>query len=407
MKKVELLAPAGSLEKLKFACIYGADAVYMGGNYFSLRASGKNFTREEMTEGIEFAHNLGKKAYVTVNIYPHNEDLENLPDYLKFLEEIKADAVLISDIGVFMTAKQVAPNLPIHISTQANVTNYAAALAWEKLGAKRVVLARELSLNEIKEIHRKTKIPLEIFIHGAMCVSMSGRCLISSYLTGRDSNRGNCAQPCRWEYELTEKNRPDEKFSVTENERGSYFFNSKDLSLLPHLREVIESGAESLKIEGRMKSANYVATVVRAYRQAIDAYYQNPKNFEVKKEWLKEVENISHRPYWSGFFTGEGKTGGEIYSTSSYEQGAEFLGIVTSYDKTNKRVTAEQRGKLSKGEIIEIMQPKGEIVACRAEDLRNAEGKSVENTPHAKEIFSFACEKDVEPYSIIRRNFLQ
>ena len=404
MKKAELLAPAGSLEKLKIAFLYGADAVYMGGNYFSLRAFAKNFTEDEMREGIEYAHNLGKKVYVTVNIYPHNEDLKNLPEYLRFLEEIRADAVLISDMGVFMTAKQVAPNFPIHISTQANVTNYAAALAWENLGAKRIVLARELSLKEIVEIRKKTKIPLEIFVHGAMCVSMSGRCLISSYLTGRDSNRGNCAQPCRWNYELTEKNRPGERYSVTEDERGTYFFNSKDLSLLPHLKEVIESGAQSLKIEGRMKSANYVATIVRAYRQAIDAYYQDPENFAVKEEWLKEVEKVSHRPYWTGFFTGEGKTGGEIYSTSSYEQGAEFLGVVLSYDKANKRVTAEQRGKLLIGETIEIMQPKGEILTCKVKDLRDFEGESVESTPHAKEIFSFICDKEIEPYSIIRRN---
>ena len=403
MKKVELLSPAGSLEKLKFACLYGADAVYLGGNVFSLRAMSKNFTPEEMEEGIEFAHSLGKKAYIAVNIYPHNEDLENLPKYLKFLEEIKADAVLISDLGVFMTAKQVAPKLPIHISTQANVTNYAAALAWEKLGAERIVLARELSLKEITEIREKTKIPLEIFVHGAMCVSMSGRCLISSYLAERDSNRGNCAQPCRWNYELIEKNRPNENFSVTEDERGTYFFNSKDLCLLPHLKEVIESGAESLKIEGRMKSAGYVATVTRAYRQAIDAYYNDPENFSVKEKWLKEVEKVSHRPYWSGFFLGNGKTGGQIYSTSSYKQDAEFLGVVKSYDEQNKRAVAEQRGRLLNGETLEIMQPKGEVFSLKIAGLRDSEGKSIENTPHAKEIFSFSAEKAIEPYSIIRR----
>lgn len=403
MKKAELLAPAGSLEKLKAACLYGADAVYMGGDYFSLRALGKNFSRDEMVEGIEFAHSLGKKAYITVNIYPHNKDLEGLPDYLKFLEEINADAILVSDLGVFMTAKKIVPKLPTHISTQANVTNYAAVQAWENLGAERVVLARELSLDEILEIRKQSKIPLEIFIHGAMCVSMSGRCLISSYMTGRDSNRGNCAQPCRWNYDLVEKTRPNEYFSVTEDERGTYFFNSKDLCLMPHLKEVIESGVESLKIEGRMKSVNYVATVVRAYRQAIDAYYDDPENFAVKKEWLKEVEKVSHRPYWSGFFTGEGKTGGQIYSTSSYEQGAEFLGVVTSYDKAGARVTAEQRGRLIEGETVEIMQPKGDVVSFAISDLRNLEGEKIENTPHAKEIYTFACNREIEPYSIIRR----
>ena len=403
MKKVELLSPAGSLEKLKTAIIYGADAVYMGGNAFSLRALGKNFTADEMKEGVAFAHSRGKKAYVTVNIYPHNEDLNGLADYLKFLEEIKADAILVSDLGIFYEAKKIAPKLPVHISTQANITNYAAANAWGDMGAERVVLARELSLNEIKEIREKTNIALEIFVHGAMCVSMSGRCLISSYLTGRDSNRGNCAQPCRWNYELVEKNSSCESFPVTEDERGTYFFNSKDLCLLPYIKEVIESGAASLKIEGRMKSANYVATVTRAYRKAIDAYYENPENFTVKDEWLKEVEKVSHRPYWSGFFKGDGKTGGEIYTTSSYEQSAEFLGVAVSYDKESKRATIEQRGRLEIGETIEIMQPKGEIFSCAAKDLRNADGEQIENTPHPKEVFSFYSEREIEPYSIIRR----
>lgn len=403
MKKVELLAPAGSLEKLKTAIIYGADAVYMGGSAFSLRALGKNFSADEMREGVEFAHSRGKKAYVTVNIYPHNEDLTGLEDYLKFLEEIKADAILVSDLGIFSAAKKIAPKLPVHISTQANITNYAAAKAWEDMGAERVVLARELSLKEIKEIREKTNIAIEIFVHGAMCVSMSGRCLISSYLTGRDSNRGNCAQPCRWNYELVEKNSSGESFPVTEDKRGTYFFNSKDLCLLPYIKEVIESGAESLKIEGRMKSANYVATITRAYRKAIDAYYENPESFTVKEEWLKEVEKVSHRPYWSGFFKGKGKTGGEIYTTSSYEQSAEFLGVAVSYDKENKRAMVEQRGRLIEGETIEIMQPNGGIFSCAASDLRNFSGEKIENTPHPKEIFSFYSEKNIEPYSIVRR----
>lgn len=403
MKKVELLAPAGSLEKLKAAIIYGADAVYMGGSAFSLRALGKNFTPEEMKEGIEFAHNFGKKAYITVNIYPHNEDLEGLSDYLKFLEEIKADAILVSDLGIFYAAKKNAPKLPIHISTQANVTNYAAANAWRDMGAERVVLARELSLNEIKEIREKTNVALEIFVHGAMCVSMSGRCLISSYLTGRDSNRGNCAQPCRWNFELIEKNSSGESFLVTEDERGTYFFNSKDLCLLPYIKEVIESGAQSLKIEGRMKSVNYVATITRAYRKAIDAYYENPENFTVKDEWLKEVEKVSHRPYWSGFFENDGKIGGQIYTTSSYEQSAEFLGVALSYDAETKRATIEQRGRLVEGETVEIMQPNGEIFSVAAKDLRDVKGEKIGSTPHPKEIFSFYVGRAVESYSVIRR----
>ena len=334
MEKVELLAPAGNLEKLKAAIIYGADAVYMGGKDFSLRALGKNFSDEELKEGIEFAHSYGKKAYITLNIYPHNEDMERLPNFVRLLEDVGADAVLVSDLGVFMTVREIAPNLPIHISTQANITNYATVSAWEKLGAKRVVLARELSKEEISDIRKRTPLPLEIFVHGAMCVSYSGRCLISAYLTGRDSNRGNCAQSCRWNYELIEKNRPNEKFPVAEDERGTYFFNSRDLCLLPYIKDVIETGAASLKIEGRMKSVNYVATVVRAYRLAIDAYYKDKENFCVMDEWLQEVEKVSHRPYWSGFFFGDGKTGGQVYGTPLMNKARsfwEFCSLTTTF----------------------------------------------------------------------------
>ncbi|MBR3623559.1 MAG: U32 family peptidase [Selenomonadaceae bacterium] len=403
MEKVELLAPAGNLEKLKAAIIYGADAVYLGGKDFSLRALGKNFSDEELKEGIEFVHSYGKKAYVTLNIYPHNDDMKRLPNFVRFLANVGVDAVLVSDLGIFMMVREIAPELSIHISTQANVTNYAAVAAWEKLGAKRVVLARELSKDEISDIRKRTPLPLEIFVHGAMCVSYSGRCLISAYLTGRDSNRGNCAQSCRWNYELIEKNRPDESFPVAEDERGTYFFNSKDLCLLPYIKDAIETGVASLKIEGRMKSVNYVATVVRAYRLAIDAYYKDKENFFIREEWLQEVEKVSHRPYWSGFFFGDGKIGGQVYGTSSYEQGADFLGVLLSYDKTSKRATIEQRGCLTEGEKIEILQPKGEVLSVAVRDLRNDEGEKIERTPHPKEIFSFALDKNAKKFSIIRR----
>ncbi|MBR4695129.1 MAG: U32 family peptidase, partial [Selenomonadaceae bacterium] len=271
MKKPELLAPAGNMEKLKMALLYGADAVYLGGKSFGLRALGGNFSREEMEEGISFAHGMGKKAYVTVNIFPHNSDLEGLPDYLHFLSEAGADALLIADLGAFLMAREMVPELPIHVSTQANATNWAAVDGWRKLGASRVVLARELSLQEIREIREKCPVELELFVHGAMCISYSGRCLMSNYFTGRDANRGNCAQACRWSYRLVEEKRPGQYIPVAEDERGTYIFNSKDLCLLPHLKEVLLSGVDSLKIEGRMKSVHYVASVVKAYREAIDA----------------------------------------------------------------------------------------------------------------------------------------
>lgn len=286
MKKPELLAPAGNMEKLKMALLYGADAVYLGGKAFGLRAFGGNFTNEELQEAVDFAHKLGKKIYVTVNIFPHNSDIAKLPAYLTFLNEIKVDAILVADLGVFTLAKEYAPDVELHISTQANNTNWAAVNAWAELGARRVVLAREMSLEEIKEIREKCSVELEMFVHGAMCISYSGRCLMSNYLTGRDANRGSCAQPCRWNYALVEEKRPGQYFPVLEDERGTYIFNSKDMCLLPYLPDVIASGVDSLKIEGRMKSVHYAASVVKAYREAIDSYFAAPEQFEVKKEWV-------------------------------------------------------------------------------------------------------------------------
>ena len=275
MKKPELLAPAGTLEKLKMAVLYGADAVYLGGKSFGLRALGGNFSREELAEGTEFAHAHGCKVYVTVNIYPHDGDLAGLPEYLRDLEAIGVDALLVADLGVFSIAREKVPNLPLHVSTQANTVNSAAVKAWQALGAQRVVLARELSIAEIAAIRKAVPVELEMFVHGAMCISMSGRCLLSNYFTGRDSNRGACAQSCRWRYALVEETRPGQYFPIEEDERGTYILNSKDLCLLPHLSELIKSGVDSLKIEGRMKSVHYVASVTKAYRMAIDRYFEN------------------------------------------------------------------------------------------------------------------------------------
>ena len=302
---MELLAPAGNMEKLKIAFLYGADAAYLGGTSFSLRAFSDNFTPEEMKEAVDYAHSLGKKIYVTVNIFPSGKDYKELPGYLRYLEKIKADAVLIADPGIFRLCREVAPALPIHVSTQANTTNWSAVQFWEECGAERVVLAREVSLADAKEISANVDIELEGFVHGAMCISYSGRCLLSNYFTkDRDSNHGECVQCCRFKYSLVEEKRPGEYFPVMEDERGTYIFNSKDLCMLRHLPDLYDAGFASLKVEGRMKSLHYVATVVKVYREAMDAYEADPEHFTVKEEWVEELEKISHRPYTTGFYYG-------------------------------------------------------------------------------------------------------
>jgi len=305
MKRMELLAPAGNMEKLKIAFLYGADAAYLGGTSFSLRAFSDNFTPEEMKEAVDYAHSLGKKIYVTVNIFSSGKDYKELPGYLRYLEKIKADAVLIADPGIFRLCREVAPALPIHVSTQANTTNWSAVQFWKECGAERVVLAREVSLADAKEISANVDIELEGFVHGAMCISYSGRCLLSNYFTrDRDSNHGECVQCCRFKYSLVEEKRPGEYFPVMEDERGTYIFNSKDLCMLRHLPDLYDAGFASLKVEGRMKSLHYVATVVKVYREAMDAYEADPEHFTAKEEWVEELEKISHRPYTTGFYYG-------------------------------------------------------------------------------------------------------
>ena len=406
MKKPELLAPAGNMEKLKMALLYGADAVYLGGKAFGLRAFGGNFTNEELQEAVDFAHKLGKKIYVTVNIFPHNSDIAKLPVYLTFLNEIKVDAILVADLGVFTLAKEYAPDVELHISTQANNTNWAAVNAWGELGASRVVLAREMSLEEIKEIREKCSVELEMFVHGAMCISYSGRCLMSNYLTGRDANRGSCAQPCRWNYALVEEKRPGQYFPVLEDERGTYIFNSKDMCLLPYLPDVITSGVDSLKIEGRMKSVHYAASVVKAYREAIDSYFAAPEQFEVKKEWVEELDKVSHRAYTTGFYYGRPTEKDQIYGTSSYTQTSDFVGLVLDYDEKTGFATVEQRNNMKVGQEIEIFQPHLAGYRQILQEMYNDEGESIQVAPHPQQIVKIRMDRPVEPYGILRRDIV-
>ena len=380
MKKPELLAPAGSLAKLKYAVMYGADAVYIGGEAFSLRVAAKNFTADEIKEGIDFAHKRGAKVYITANIIPHNSDLEKFPDFVREVADIGADAIIVSDLGTFSVVRSVAPNLDVHISTQANNTNYASANMWHAMGAKRVILARDLSFKEIREIRDKTDPQLEIecFVHGAMCVSYSGRCLLSNYLTHRDSNRGACSHPCRWKYYLMEEKRPGEYMPVFENERGTFIFNSKDLCMIEHIPQLIDSGITSFKIEGRVKNELYVATVVKAYRQAIDAYFENPENYTVDKEILNELEKVSHREYTSGFYFGKPTEEQQLYTSNTYIQEYGIVGVVRSWDKESKTAVIEQRNKFEQGDTLEVLTPVGENFTITASDMKDENGEPID-----------------------------
>ncbi len=404
MMKPELLAPAGNMEKMKMALLYGADAVYLGGKAFGLRAFGGNFSQEELAEAVKFAHNLGKKVYVTVNIFPHNSDIAKLPEYLAFLDSIRVDAILVADLGIFTMAKEYAPHVELHISTQANNTNWAAVNAWADLGASRVVLAREMSLAEIHEIREKCSVELEMFVHGAMCISYSGRCLMSNYMAGRDANRGSCAQPCRWNYALVEEKRPGQYFPVMEDERGTYIFNSKDMCLLPYLPDVIQSGVNSLKIEGRMKSVHYAASVVKAYREAIDSYFESPEKFQIKQEWLEELDKVSHRAYTTGFYYGRPTEKDQIYGSSSYTQTSDFVGLVLDYDAATGFATVEQRNNMKKGQEIEIFQPKLPGYRQILSEMYNDLGEAIDVAPHPQQIVKIRMEQPVEPYAILRRD---
>ena len=401
LQKPELLAPAGNMEKLRMALLYGADAVYLGGKMFGLRAFASNFSTDEMKEAVAFAHSLHKKVYVTVNIFAHNEDISALPEYLRSLQETGADALLISDLGVWSVARETVPAMPLHVSTQANTTNWAAVKAWENLGASRVVLARELSFAEMKEIRSKTEVELEAFVHGAMCISYSGRCWLSSYLTGRDGNRGACAQVCRWEFSLTEANRPGQRFDVAGDERGTYIMNSKDLCLLPYLPRLMEAGICSFKIEGRMKSAHYAASVARVYRRAIDACWADPEQYTVQPEWLEELEKVSHRPYTAGFALGKPDAAAQQYETSAYLQTHEFTGLVRNWH--NGRLTVEQRNNMKAGETLEVFCPDGSLQTLTLQEMRNADGEEITVAPHAQMIFTCKAETEIPDNAILRR----
>ena len=404
--KPELLAPAGSMEKGRMALLYGADAIYLGGKLFSLRAFANNFSLEEIAEITAYAHELKKKVYVTINIFGHNEDLDQLPEYLLALEKAQVDALLISDLGIWMTARQVVPNLPLHVSTQANTCNYAAVKGWTELGAARVVLARELSLKEIARIHQECPVELEAFVHGAMCISYSGRCLLSAYLTGRDGNRGACTQACRWEYNmyaLEEQKRPGEYFQMQEDEHGTYVMNSKDLCLIEYLPELMQAGVCSFKIEGRMKSVHYVATVVSVYRKAIDAAFADPEHYSVPQEWITELNKVSHRQYTTGFAITKPDRNAQVYTSSKYEQTHDFVGIVLSYDEAQGRAYFEQRNNVKAGEQLELLMPDGTLMPFVLEEMQDEYGAPIDCAPHAQQKFSAKSSQPLLPNSLLRR----
>ncbi len=405
MKKPELLVPASSLEVLKEAVIYGADAVYIGGEVFGLRAKAKNFSKEEMKEGIDFAHERGVKVYVTANILAHNADLEGAREYFKELKALGPDALIISDPGMFTIAKEECPKIDIHISTQANNTNYMTYKFWHDLGATRVVSARELSLKEIREI--KDNIPegmeIESFMHGAMCISYSGRCLLSSFFTGRDANRGECTHPCRWKYAVVEEKRPGEYFPVYENERGTYIFNSKDLCMIEHIPEMVEAGIDSFKIEGRMKTALYVAAVARTYRMAIDDYFEDPEKYKKNMPlYLEEISKCTYRQFTTGFYFGKPDENTQIYDSNTYVNEYKYLGIVeeTKGDGFTARIT--QRNKFCVGDEIEIMKPDGRNIFTKVLSLTTESGEEVDSAPHPQQVLFVKLDKEPNVYDILR-----
>lgn len=406
MRELELLIPAGSLDVLKTAVIYGADAVYIGGEAFGLRAKAKNFTKEDMKEGIAFAHERGVKVYVTANILAHNEDLPGVEEYFEEMKEVRPDALIISDPGVFAIARKILPDMELHVSTQANNTNYGTFLFWYNQGAKRVVTARELSLKEIKEIRDRIPEDMEIesFIHGAMCISYSGRCLLSNYFVGRDANQGACTHPCRWKYSLVEETRPGEYMPVYENERGTYIFNSKDLCMIEHIPEMIEAGIDSFKIEGRMKTALYVATVARTYRKAIDDYLESPEKYRANMEWYKaEIGKCTYREFTTGFYFHKPDATTQIYDSNTYVKNYTYIGTVETVFEDGS-FQMEQKNKFTVGETIEIMKPDGRNLAVTVEEIRNEEGEQMENAPHPKQILRVRLSETPKAYDILRRS---
>ncbi len=389
MKKVELLAPAGDPEKLKMAFDYGADAVYMGGHSYGLRAGARNFSLEQIKEGTEYAHSLGKKTYVAVNIIPHNDDLYGLEEYLEELGESNVDALIISDPGIISVSRRVIPQMEIHLSTQANCTNYLTAKFWYDQGVKRIVGARELSMNDFKTISEKTPEDLEMesFVHGAMCMSYSGRCLISNFLTGRNANKGECTHPCRWKYSLVEEKRPGEYFPVIEDERGTYFFNSKDLCMVEYIPLLVASGIRSFKIEGRMKSAYYVATVTKVYREAIDSYYEKAENWIPNPEWKSELAKASNREFTTGFYFGKPSEKDHRYHSGEYINSHVFCGIVKGFCEDGGYYIVEQRNRIFEGDSVEIISPGNpETIRARIISMTDEDGNILQSAPHPKQL---------------------
>lgn len=402
--KPELLVPAGSTEALVTAVMYGADAVYIGGEAFGLRAKAKNFTNDAMAEGIRFAHGHGVKVYVTANILAHNADLDGAGEYFRELREIRPDALIISDPGMFMLAKEICPETEIHISTQANNTNYRTYRFWWQQGAKRVVSARELSLAEIRQIREKIPEEMEIesFIHGAMCISYSGRCLLSNYFTGRDANQGACTHPCRWKYAVVEETRPGEYLPVCENERGTYIFNSRDLCMIGHIPELVEAGIDSLKIEGRMKTALYVACVARTYRKAIDDFFESEEKYRQNMEWYRaEIAKCTYRRFTTGFYFGKPDDSAQIYDSSTYVNEYVHLGIVDSVDEKGY-AKFRQKNKFRVGDSIELMKPDGRNISTKVLSMYNDAGEPVESCPHSKQTLYVELADRPEPYDIMR-----
>ncbi|MDE8732851.1 U32 family peptidase [Eubacteriales bacterium DFI.9.88] len=404
MDKLELLAPAGDLEKLKTAVDYGADAVYFGGELFSLRAGAGNLSIEQMKEAVQYAHAHHVKCYLALNIFAHNEDVLPLEDYLLKIKALEIDAFIVSDPGIMLMIQAVMPDAEIHLSTQANMTNYKTAQFWKNQGVKRIVLARELTFDEIRHLRaQQPDLELEAFVQGAMCISYSGRCLLSNFMIERDANRGQCAHPCRWKYALVEEQRPGEYYPIEEDERGTYILNSRDLCMIDHIPDLVEAGIASAKIEGRMKSSFYVATVVGAYRKAIDAYYQDPAGYEFRKEWMDELKKVSHREFTTGFYYNQPTNQDQNYQTSAYTRNYSFIGVVKDYDPQTGMAIVEQRNKMTVGEEIEVFGPHTDFFKQTLEVLLDEEGNAIESAPHPQQILQIKMEHPVSANFMLRK----
>ncbi|MHB8961878.1 MAG: peptidase U32 family protein [Saccharofermentanales bacterium] len=404
MNRVELLSPAGDLEKLRSAVLYGADAVYLSGKQFGLRAFSGNFDDAQLAEGIRLAHANRVKAYVTVNIFGHPRDFSDMAKYILYLAECGADALIVSDAGIFSLIREIAPDMEIHISTQSSITNAKACEFWYRAGASRIVLARELTIEEIIQIRKDIppELELEVFVHGAMCMTYSGRCMLSSYFTGRDGNRGECAQPCRWKYQVTEVKRPDMPLEIVEDDTGTYLFNSKDMCMIGHIPELVEAGINCFKIEGRMKGVFYVSTVTKAYREAIDAYYEDPASWTPDPLLLEDLRKTVHREFDTGFFFTRPGMDAKMSYNDTYIKEAKVVGVITGYDAKAKRATVEQRNKISEGERVEIVSPKGRHFIAAAKDLQDEQGNKIESTPHPLMVYTMSMRVPVVPGSFMR-----